>query len=1046
MKYQYLLALIACLTLQTWAGGSKTWKGGGSTTAWSDGSNWEGGVAPAEGDSVIIPAGKTATAQSGDLTLLNSFSGVEIKSGGGLLLTEMIKDFSFEPPLTGGGSFTAKDFGYTITMSGDNSAFTGTFDFNLVYAKLTNDKGFGTTNQVTVACYKPRGSNKWGLSVSGLTVSNRIDFIGGDSYALYATAGATFCGPVTLDGYRTVTGNAHFKGGLTHTGTWTAFLGGSGFNNSSVYLEGDKPIGGEYTQYTPDGGPIFAKSGGAVYLGAPFRSGYGQNFMVEGTLTCTKANVFSPVNGVRFGADATKSVSAVFDLNGYDQSISNLNAKAAVGFEGTTLTSATPAKLTLFGGMSAAYSGQIAGCLSLELDSTTDSAITLSGANSLTTGGLYARRGTLTVDAVADFPNLTKLETCGTGEIVLNAAVGTDAVLDVAVTTGAKISVANGITLTAHTLKTNGVYVAATTFDANDPAWSDFFDGEGTITILTTGRVPSVPNADTLAFYTFDDIAPGASYVGSPVANRAGEDFTGIIGKGTATCEADGPGRYVYESGRFDAPCLAFEPRSIHFGGATENCLFPGLATAISSNEDYTVEFFWKLGSDDAGVNTWTPLLKFDIATSYQPDTFSSKTEGPMNLLLQNDYRWYLYTCSASSQRAYVDYGSSADHLAADGLWHHVAIVYSSATRTYSLHGDYELKVSSVSSTTNKIQTESFPLELGRGAFRGRVSCLRVTKKALGIGDFLHASNGLTPFPETVFHWTLDGDAGMVPTMVANTNAVVADDWYLGQYFYMTACPNACGGHGTVTSFSESGSNWPYFTGDIPKRSRPNVMAGTTLLWPDQGSMVFGCKTRTTEAYMVGGSSIAAKSKEFLPVRNGSFTMEGFFRFDAASWKRRIVDTGANYKRFAIMGLISTINRYDFALSSTYSSGKFNLTLAGREGNTDLDGFTKSYSSSDLTFLQDGKWHHIAVVYNDATMNMGVYFDRDKVIDLTLKVPFVPKGSFPSRDYQIGDGFNNCAFMGNVDEVRLVRRALTPAEFLNFDGPRRETGILVIVR
>ena len=1045
--------LVFCLAFHALAGNTFIWKGGGYTTAWSDGSNWDGWVAPTAGDSVVVPAGKTATARDGDLSLLNSLAGIEIRTGGGLVLTEMTSDFSFVPPLAGGGSFTARDFGFTITIGSDNSAFEGTFDFANVYAQLTCATGFGTTNRVSVAAYTPRTDNKWGLRISGLTVSNRFDFADGGNYALYASGGATFCGPVTLDGYRILTGNAHFKGGFAHTGIWTSYIGGSGATGSKIYLECEEPIGGEYTQYADEGGPFYAKLNGTVYLGALFSSEYGYYFMVDGTLVCTKQQVFSPVNGVRLGGDSNnKPINAVFDIGGYDQAISNLSIRTDIDLSGAALRSENPATLTILGGVKAvggadvAFPGQVEGFLSLELNSTSSASITLAGTNSLTKGGLYARRGTITVDGAARFPNLTKLKTSETGSIVLNAPVGADADLNVEVSTGAKITIANDVVLAAHTLRTNGVYVAATAFDANDPAWSEFFDGTGTVRVLTTGRVPSPPNADTLAFYTFDDIEPGVSYVNMPIANRAGVDFTGGIVEGVATCEVDAPGRFIYESGRLDASCLAFEPRSIHLGGATETCLFPALATAISSNDDYTVEFFWKLDEDDAGVNTWTPMLKFDIGTSHQPDTHSSATEGPMSLLLQKDYRWYLYTCSCTSQRAYFDYGSSSAPESADGLWHHIAIVYSSDDRKYSLIGDYELKSSAVSSTTNKVQSASFPLELGGGAFKGHISCLRVTKKALGIGELLHASNGLSPFPGTVFHWTMDGDEGSVPTTVTNANSVDSNIWFPGQYYYAMACPNACGGHGRVEAFTEGGITLPHFSADIPRRLYPNVMSGTNMLWRDQGSISLGCKTRTTEAGVVGGSSIAASNKEFLPVRSGSFTMEGFFRFRAEAWKQRIVDAGASNNKVAIMGLSHSSKDSNFSLNGEYSSGKFRMTLIGRGNASNWDGFTASYVPNDISFLQDQRWHHIAIVYDDATTNMGVYFDKEKLIDLTLQKPFVPNGSFSSLSYKVGEGFGCCAFMGDVDEVRLVRRALLTDEFLNFDGPHLETGFFIIVR
>ena len=56
-----VVAVIACGSL--FANGNQiTWKGNGDSPRWSDGSNWEGGVAPEKGDIAVIPEATTAWA------------------------------------------------------------------------------------------------------------------------------------------------------------------------------------------------------------------------------------------------------------------------------------------------------------------------------------------------------------------------------------------------------------------------------------------------------------------------------------------------------------------------------------------------------------------------------------------------------------------------------------------------------------------------------------------------------------------------------------------------------------------------------------------------------------------------------------------------------------------------------------------------------------------------------------------------------------------------------------------------------------------------
>ena len=50
-----------------------TWTGGGDTSAWSDGGNWEGGIAPGAGDIALIPENTNAVATTAaDITFMNA--------------------------------------------------------------------------------------------------------------------------------------------------------------------------------------------------------------------------------------------------------------------------------------------------------------------------------------------------------------------------------------------------------------------------------------------------------------------------------------------------------------------------------------------------------------------------------------------------------------------------------------------------------------------------------------------------------------------------------------------------------------------------------------------------------------------------------------------------------------------------------------------------------------------------------------------------------------------------------------------------------------
>jgi len=87
----------------------RTWKGGGDTAAWNDGSNWVGGTAPGLNDVAVIPAGADAIACNADYTYMNAaatkFAGIRIEAGGAMSVSNMTASVTHSVPLSGAGTF-----------------------------------------------------------------------------------------------------------------------------------------------------------------------------------------------------------------------------------------------------------------------------------------------------------------------------------------------------------------------------------------------------------------------------------------------------------------------------------------------------------------------------------------------------------------------------------------------------------------------------------------------------------------------------------------------------------------------------------------------------------------------------------------------------------------------------------------------------------------------------------------------------------------------------------------------------------------------------
>jgi hypothetical protein len=89
--------------------------------------------------------------------------------------------------------------------------------------------------------------------------------------------------------------------------------------------------------------------------------------------------------------------------------------------------------------------------------------------------------------------------------------------------------------------------------------------------------------------------------------------------------------------------------------------------------------------------------------------------------------------------------------------------------------------------------------------------------------------------------------------------------------------------------------------------------------------------------------------------------------------------------------------------------------------------------------LDDGVWHHIALVFDADTLTMTGYVDYKAVTSSTVKT----KDYSGSGDIRLsGENAGYQTFAGSFDEVRITRRALDAREFLT---TRPVSGGMVII-
>ena len=558
--------------------------------------------------------------------------------------------------------------------------------------------------------------------------------------------------------------------------------------------------------------------------------------------------------------------------------------------------------------------------------------------------------------------------------------------------------------------------------------------------------------SDTIALYPFDDGEPGETANGKTIKNAVDGSYPGDV---TVTADADivfdedVPGKYVLSCSfekNATPEILYTNPRSAHFVTTGGTITFPGLSTALSSNEDYTVEFFYKVRDEDR--TTAGPVaLKYDVGTQFAGSEYFEPGIYPTYLQRSADTYWQLYYVGYTADKTRTTLSASlaySDQSGWSGAWHHMALVYSHEAKTLTAYSDYDQRNRHVvlSGVTNTVLDEPKALEIGMKGFKGLISCLRLSKKALAVADFLHASH-LKAYPEeTVFHWTCDGTSGTTPDVV--TNVAYGGYPYAGQFLDWQATPKLYSGNGTVHVASkevdaQTVTLAPTWSDVLPFGGMDQV-AYDGEKHENIGSLRLDVLPRTEESSGVDGSGVylAGTDHQFV---DGSFTMETTMKLDYTDWRAKLNST---FTRYAIFGLYSDVTyTFDFQLSAIQDGdGVFRLT-----GNAYLPSPRElikfcAYNGEpgarpqgyDPNFLKDGAWHHFALVYDDSDYTFKVYVDYKEVSTYVADRPYRPiNTSVNNRNYWFGgDKMKHSGFQGWMDEARMTRRALQPEEFIRF--------------
>ncbi len=558
------------------------------------------------------------------------------------------------------------------------------------------------------------------------------------------------------------------------------------------------------------------------------------------------------------------------------------------------------------------------------------------------------------------------------------------------------------------------------------------FNGEG-------ASVPNVANPGTLD----GTIVSISNDTSNAVADPANVSFGSVASKmPTVTERLQGLAPRVYDP--LDG--------SVTGGGKTlswtksfvQGGMMVPYSAALALNS-FTVQAMIRLPSD-AGSRSGYGGSMFPIA-QFGKD----QTEG----WIFGVYQGYLFsrftytnTDGTTDQSEYQDHyftGSGFPSLY-DGKWHHVAMVFTKA----GMNAVARMFVDGVQYAENRVTdwkswnySETLPLFVGANpytyarTFYGDIAEVRITNDATSKDQ---SNNFLVPLldgqgladADTALLLTFDSAAAFgFPTNAtiatketagtSDTHSNKAYVWYaknwnlLNAAYDKPAIPHwlAFATRGTAEHFTPE--LWPTNSADAVAPLVEYASEGATNAILDTGSLDLPTYARVSGSNMRSVSNLIQLDASACYLSTNSFTAECFFK---------ISDASAVFTLFHSPFMKLCVNKGKLLLRG-YKNGE--------EGSIgDING---------TTAVTDGEWHHVACVYNAATTTLTLWQDGDsdstgsKSGTRLYSDGYATKSGITTQGFLIGgqrftiDG-DVQGFRGELDMVRITRRALSSGEFL----------------
>ncbi len=444
----------------------------------------------------------------------------------------------------------------------------------------------------------------------------------------------------------------------------------------------------------------------------------------------------------------------------------------------------------------------------------------------------------------------------------------------------------------------------------------------------------------------------------------------------------------------------------------------PGATEALGLTNDFTLEFALKIGATNP---QWSRICHIErdyvlnsagTATNESAFAFIFQTptavvDGTTDLYIRIDSQTNHWERTGGFNAPYCLTTISAEK------WHFIAFSYEQSTRAAKLYVDGVMVASGT--TTHRLQFDGTNNALCFGTrFVGSIDCIRFTPRLLSASELLwsYASTSAEPITgPTIGHWRFEGTDGASLTAAELKSVANTLEW-------------------PVPTLSNGG--YIKYTNDIYSTHAKYLVDG------------FGGDLLGVNAHSLYFTPKVATLITFPPARvtmQTNFTVECFFKdngtscqFSTILQKTRpdvsYVECVTNADETVTTNTSVANNMSLWFITMGASSMRMRVDCVPETGVKPDNGRNWNQGKECTTPINDGKWHHLAITYDQETKTATGYVDykAEGVIVCPYPLPNIP-GSLV-----FGPRNNTSTRWGDfsIDEVRISDCVLPVERFLRF--------------